>query len=121
MFALRLHVFTTILQGLLVILQELRNTVVGNIGRRSGSLRNVQRSMQFNQIGRLTLKPVGQENIDCGNLFSRFFFVKSIFLQFFLFWSLYIRVCVCVCVTKFQSFPSFGAFLAIIHHFGLDI
>jgi len=64
MFALSLHVFTTILQGPSVILQELRNTIAGNMGRRSGSVTNALRSMLFNLIGRLTLKPVGLENID---------------------------------------------------------
>lgn len=64
MFALSPHVSTTIPQGPLAILQESRNTSVGNMGRRNGSVRSVQRSMQFNQIGRLTLKPVELENTD---------------------------------------------------------
>ena len=64
MFALSLRVFTTILQGLWVTLQVSRNTIAGNMERRNGSVRNAQRSMPFNQIGRLTLKPVEQESID---------------------------------------------------------
>lgn len=64
MFALSLRVFTTILQGPSVILQELRNTIAGNMGRKSGSVRNALRSMLFSLIGRLTLKLVGLENID---------------------------------------------------------
>lgn len=56
--------FTIILQGLLVTLQESRNTFAENMGRRNGSVRNAQRSMLFNLIGKLILKPVVQENID---------------------------------------------------------
>jgi hypothetical protein len=60
---------------------------------------------------------------DCGTLFSRFFLYIIIinFLPLFFFfflWGLYI---LCLFVTKSQTFPSFEAFLAIIHHFGLDI
>ena len=137
MFALSLHAFTTILQGLLVILQELRNTIVGNTERRSGSVRNAQRSMQFNQIGRLTLKPVGQENIDVTvepsspgssfyNQFSYTFFVLVfIHTHIYTYIYIYMYVYICVCArprgSKLQTFPSFGVFLAIIHHFGLEI
>ena len=64
MFALSLRAFTTILQGLWETLQVSRNTIAGNMGRRSGSVKNAQRSMLFNQIGRLTPKPVEQESID---------------------------------------------------------
>jgi hypothetical protein len=53
MFAMSLHVFTTILQGPSVILQELRNTIAGNMGRRSGSVTNALRSMLFNLISML--------------------------------------------------------------------
>ena len=86
MFALSLRVFTTILQGLWVTLQVSRNTIAGNMERRNGSVRNAQRSMPFNQIGRLTLKPVEQESIDVtvepfspGN-FSFFLFLPSLFI-----------------------------------------
>jgi len=64
MFAPSLRVFTIILQGLWVTLQVSRNIIAGNMGRRSGSVKNAQRSMLFNQIGRLTLKPVEQESTD---------------------------------------------------------
>ena len=121
MFALSLHAFTTILQGLLVILQELRNTIVGNTERRSGSVRNAQRSMQFNQIGRLTLKPVGQENIDVTvepsspgssfyNQFSYTFFVLVfihthiyIHIYIYIYVCIYIYMCVCVLARAAQS------------------
>jgi hypothetical protein len=53
MFNLSLHVFTTILQGPSVILQELGNTIAGNMGRRSGSVINALRSMLFNLISML--------------------------------------------------------------------
>lgn len=64
MSALNLHVFITILQEHLEILQELKNTTAGNMERRNGSVRNAQRSMQSNLIGRLTPKHVALENID---------------------------------------------------------
>ena len=122
MFAPSLHAFTTILQGLLVILQELRNTIVGNTERRSGSVRNAQRSMQFNQIGRLTLKPVGQENIDVTvepsspgssfyNQFSYTFFVLVfIHTHIYTYIYIYIYVCIYICVCsparlKAPNFP----------------
>ena len=121
MFALSLHAFTTILQGLLVILQELRNTIVGNTERRSGSVRNAQRSMQFNQIGRLTLKPVGQENIDVTvepsspgssfyNQFSYTFFVL-VFIHTHIYTYIYIYICmyiyICVCSPARLKAPNF--------------
>ena len=121
MFALSLHAFTTILQGLLVILQELRNTIVGNTERRSGSVRNAQRSMQFNQIGRLTLKPVGQENIDVtvepsspGSSFynqcSYTFFVL-VFIHTHIYTYIYIYICmyiyICVCSPARLKAPNF--------------
>lgn len=125
MFALSLHVFTTILQGPLVILQELRNTIVGNTERRSGSVRNAQRSMQFNQIGRLTLKPVGQENIDVtvepsspgSSIYNQFSYTSFVLV----FTHTHTHIYMCARVSKLQTFPSLGVFLAIIHLFGLEI
>lgn len=64
MSALNLPVFITTLQEHLEISQGLKNTTAGNMGRRNGSVTNAQRSMLSNPIGRLTLKPVAQENID---------------------------------------------------------
>lgn len=80
MFVLSHLVFITILQELLVILQVLRNTFAENMGRRNGSVRNAQRSMLFNRIGRLILKPVGLENIDVTvEPFSQgIFFIKKL-------------------------------------------
>ncbi|KAF2314831.1 hypothetical protein GH714_036843 [Hevea brasiliensis] len=49
-------------------------------GRRNGSAKSVQRSMLFNQIGRLTLKPVELESIDV----TVEPFSPGIFLSFFL-------------------------------------
>ena len=129
MFVLSLHAFTTILQGLLVILQELRNTIVGNTERRSGSVRNAQRSMQFNQIGRLTLKPVGQENIDVtvepsspgSSFYNQFSYTSFVLVFINTHTHTYIYIYVRARVSKLQTFPSFGVFLAIIHHFGLEI
>ena len=117
MFVLSLHAFTTILQGLLVILQELRNTIVGNTERRSGSVRNAQRSMQFNQIGRLTLKPVGQENIDVtvepsspGSSFYNQFSYTSFVLVFinththiYIYMFMYIYIYIYMCARATQS------------------
>lgn len=80
MFVLSRLVFITILQELLVILQVLRNTFAENMGRGNGSVRNAQRSMLFNRIGRLILKPVGLENIDVTvEPFSQgIFFIKKL-------------------------------------------
>jgi len=103
MFAPSLRVFTIILQGLWVTLQVSRNIIAGNMGRRSGSVKNAQRSMLFNQIGRLTLKPVEQESTDVtvepfspGEFFLFFFFPNLFILRGFklniVFWSFYISV-----------------------------
>lgn len=64
MFVLSLHVFIITLQGLLEILQELRNIIVGNMVRKNGNVISAQRSMLFILIGKLTLKPVVLENIN---------------------------------------------------------
>lgn len=64
MFALNLLVFIIILQGHLEISLGSRSTFVENMGKRSISVRNAQRFMLFNLIGRLTLKLVELESID---------------------------------------------------------
>lgn len=64
MSAQNLLVYTIIHLGLLVILQVSRNIIAENMGRRSGNVKNAQRFMQFNQIGKLILKPAELENID---------------------------------------------------------
>lgn len=46
------------------ISQALRNTTPGSMGRRSGSATGVQRSMLFNQIGRLTQRYVAPRSTD---------------------------------------------------------
>ena len=64
MFALSLRVFTTILQGLWVTLQVSRNTIAGNMERRNGSVRNAQKDMLFNLIGKPILRLAVLENTD---------------------------------------------------------
>lgn len=46
------------------ILQESRNTFAENMVRRNGNVRNAQRSMQFNQIGKHTPKLVALGSTD---------------------------------------------------------
>lgn len=89
MFVQSLHVFTTTQQGLLGILQELRNTTAENMERRSGNVTSAQRSMLFSQIGKLTLKPVVLESIDVivepffpGKFFTYSYNIYIVFLQF---------------------------------------
>lgn len=55
---------TTIRQGHSVTLPALRNIFVGNMARKSGSVRNAPRDMQSNLIGRLIPRLVGLESID---------------------------------------------------------
>ena len=64
MFALSPPAFTTTPQGLWEISLGSKSTFVESTERRSGSVTSAQRSMLFNLIGRLTLKPVALESID---------------------------------------------------------
>lgn len=51
-------------QGHLGTLLESRSTSVENMVRRSGNVRSALRGMQFNQIGKLTLRLVALESTD---------------------------------------------------------
>jgi hypothetical protein len=51
-------------QGLLGTSQESRSTFAGSMGKRGGSVKGAQSVMQFNQIGKLTLRFVALESID---------------------------------------------------------
>lgn len=64
MFAQNQLVFIITHQGLLGISLESRSIFVENMGKRSISVRNAQRFMLFNLIGRLTPRLVELESID---------------------------------------------------------
>ena len=94
-----------------MILLASRNTIAENMERKSGSVRNAQRSMLFNQIGRLILRPVEQENIDVivepfsqGNSFYSCLFSlrKHIIEMFYLVDLFYLSV-----LSQFSNLPFF--------------
>lgn len=58
------HAFTMTLQGLLVTSLGLRNTILANMVRRSGSVTSAPRNMLFSQIGKLIQKLVALESTD---------------------------------------------------------